>query len=84
MLLPDERARQLALVRSEAVAAGRDPDAVEYTRWSSVELTVEAVEGYAAQGVTRLVLGATAIDRAQQFDEMSAFAERFGLSATVR
>src|SRR5690349_19212380 len=33
-LTPDERARQWDLVRQSAVDAGRDPAALEYTRWA--------------------------------------------------
>jgi probable F420-dependent oxidoreductase len=79
-LLPDERARQLDLARSTAAAAGRDPDALEYTRWGSIDLTPDRVEAYAAQGVTRIVVAATATDPAEQHDQMSTFAARFHLS----
>ncbi|MFE9575668.1 TIGR03619 family F420-dependent LLM class oxidoreductase [Nocardia sp. NPDC006044] len=72
MLGPAERAAQLDLARSEAVAAGRDPDALEYTRWGSIDLPAERVDGLAAEGVTRIVIGG--IDPADQFDEMSRFA----------
>ena len=34
---------------------------------------------FAAQGVTRIVVGATATEPEQQRDELSAFAERFAL-----
>ncbi|MFI6999806.1 TIGR03619 family F420-dependent LLM class oxidoreductase [Nocardia sp. NPDC050175] len=78
MLGPTERGSQLDLARSEAVAAGRDPAALEYTRWGSIDMPVERVEGLAAEGVTRIVVGS--IDPEDQFDEMSRFAERFGLS----
>jgi probable F420-dependent oxidoreductase len=81
VLLPDERARQWELARSEAVAAGRDPDALEYTRWGSIDLTPEGVEGYARQGVTRLVVGPTATDLAEQRDQLSAFAARFSMAS---
>lgn len=80
-LLPDERARQLELARSVAREAGRDPDALEYTRWASTELTPERLAAFTAQGVTRVVVGATSDDPAAQRDELSAFAERFRLRA---
>ena len=73
----------MKFARSTAVAAGRDPDALEYTRWGSIDMTPERVEAYAAQGVTRIVVGATATEPDRQRDEMSAFAQRFGLSGTV-
>jgi probable F420-dependent oxidoreductase len=72
MLTPDERRSQFALARSAAAEAGRDPDALEYTRWGSVSMTPERVEALAAEGVTRLVVGG-------EEDDLSAFAERFAL-----
>jgi alkanesulfonate monooxygenase SsuD/methylene tetrahydromethanopterin reductase-like flavin-dependent oxidoreductase (luciferase family) len=74
MLSPQERATQLNLARSAATAAGRDPHALEYTRWGSIEMTTQRAEALAAEGVTRVVVGATSTD------EMSAFAERFDLT----
>ncbi|WP_221327959.1 TIGR03619 family F420-dependent LLM class oxidoreductase [Actinoplanes sp. L3-i22] len=76
MLLPDERAAQLALARSEAVTAGRDPGALEYTRWGSITMSAERAEALAAEGVTRVVVSATADDPAEQHAQMSAFAGR--------
>lgn len=73
LLTPDERAHQLEVARAAAVEAGRDPNALEYTRWGSIDLTEPALESYEAQGVTRLVVSGTR-------DELSAFADRFGLS----
>ena len=78
-LTPDDRARQLAVTRQAAVAAGRDPAALEYTRWASIDLPESSVEAYEEQGVTRLVVNATADDPAEQRAQMSAFASRFGL-----
>lgn len=80
MLAPQERAEQLEVARAAAVEAGRDPDALEYTRWGSIDMSAATVAGYAAQGVTRLVVSATATTPAEQRDELSAFADRFGLS----
>ncbi|MFC9440999.1 TIGR03619 family F420-dependent LLM class oxidoreductase [Nocardia sp. NPDC057030] len=77
LLGPAERAVQLDLARSEAVAAGRDPHAFEYTRWGSIDLPADRVDGLAAEGVTRIVIGG--IDPEDHFDEMSRFADRFGL-----
>jgi phosphoribosylformimino-5-aminoimidazole carboxamide ribonucleotide (ProFAR) isomerase len=45
----------------------------------SIEMTTERVERLAAEGVTRVVVGSSATDPHEQRDEMSAFAERFGL-----
>ncbi|MFC6016757.1 TIGR03619 family F420-dependent LLM class oxidoreductase [Plantactinospora solaniradicis] len=76
---PAERAAQLDLARSTAVAAGRSPEVLEYTRWGSIDMTGERVEALAAEGVTRIVVSTSASEPDEQRDEMSAFAERFGL-----
>lgn len=78
-LTPDERAIQLDLARSTATEAGRNPEALEYTRWGSMDMPIERVEAFAAHGVTRIVVGATTTEPEQQRDEMSAFAQRFAL-----
>jgi probable F420-dependent oxidoreductase len=78
-LSPFERSIQMDLARSTAVEAGRSPEALEYTRWGSIGMSTERVEALAAQGVTRVVVGASATGPDQQRDEMSAFAQRFGL-----
>lgn len=80
MLAPPERAAQLEVARAAAVEAGRDPDALEYTRWGSIDMPASTVAAYAEQGVTRLVVSATATTPTEQRDELSAFADRFGLS----
>ncbi|MCP2256597.1 putative F420-dependent oxidoreductase, Rv2161c family [Streptoalloteichus tenebrarius] len=79
MLTPQEREAQMDLARSSAVEAGRDPDRLEYTRWGSIDMPAEAVEAYAAQGVTRIVVSPSSTDPEEQRDEMAAFAERFAL-----
>jgi probable F420-dependent oxidoreductase len=76
---PSERAIQMDLARSAATEAGRSPETLEYTRWGSIDMPLERVEAFAAQGVTRIVVGATATEPDQQREEMSAFAQRFGL-----
>ena len=43
--------------------------------WHARTLT----KAFAAQGVTRIVVAATATDPAEQREELSAFAQRFGL-----
>jgi len=35
---------------------GRDPGALEYTRWGSIDMTPEDVQAHAGHGVTRLVV----------------------------
>ena len=74
MLTPDQRRRQLDLARATATAAGRDPNALEYTRWGSTSLTPERVEALAAEGVTRVVVSGDE-------EDLTTFAERFGLRA---
>jgi probable F420-dependent oxidoreductase len=78
-LTPEERASQLALMRSTAAAAGREPETLEYTRWGSLEMDPGRVEAMAAQGVTRLVLAA-----GEDLDDLSAFATRHGLPDRAR
>jgi probable F420-dependent oxidoreductase len=80
ILAAEERADQLAAARAAASAAGHDPAALEYTRWGSIDMTESDVEAMAAQGVTRLVVGAASADPTEQDDQLSAFAARFGLS----
>ena len=76
-----ERGVQLDLTRAAAVEAGRDPDALEYTRWGPIDLSVEQVELLGEEGVTRIVVGASSTEPSEQRDELSAFAERFGLAS---
>jgi probable F420-dependent oxidoreductase len=74
-----DREAQLDLMRQTARDAGRDPAALEYTRWGSITASPEEVAALAAEGVTRLVVSPTTADLAGQRDELSAFAERHGL-----
>jgi probable F420-dependent oxidoreductase len=78
-LTAQERAAQLDLMRETARAAGRDPGALECTRWGAIDMTAEDVASSAANGTTRLVVGPVATDEAAQRDEISAFADRLGL-----
>ncbi|MFI0422322.1 TIGR03619 family F420-dependent LLM class oxidoreductase [Spongiactinospora sp. 9N601] len=78
-LAAEERAAQWELARASAAEAGRDPDALEYTRFGSLDMPVERVEELAEQGVTRVVVSAAATEPDDQRRELSAFAERFGL-----
>jgi probable F420-dependent oxidoreductase len=71
-----ERASQLDLMRETARAAGRDADALEVTRWGSIDMAKSDVDDHAAQGTTRLVVGPASADLAEQRDQLSAFAER--------
>lgn len=79
LVASSERAIQLRLARAAAAAAGRDPNALEYTRMGSIGLTVERAEQLAADGVTRVVVSSPATDPSEQRDQLSAFAERFNL-----
>jgi probable F420-dependent oxidoreductase len=72
----EERAAQWELARSSAVQAGRDPDALEQTRWGAIDMSSERVEALAAQGVTRVVVNPSTTDLDEQREEMSAFAKR--------
>jgi probable F420-dependent oxidoreductase len=78
-LAPAERQAQLELMRSTALAADRDPDALEYTRWASIHMEPADVEGYAAQGVDRLVLSTTSAELDEQLRQLEAFAALHGL-----
>jgi Luciferase-like monooxygenase len=75
-LTPAERAVQLDLARSTAAGAGRDPKALEYTRWGSIDMPVERVEAFVAQGATRIVVSPTTTEPDRQRAEMSTFVER--------
>jgi alkanesulfonate monooxygenase SsuD/methylene tetrahydromethanopterin reductase-like flavin-dependent oxidoreductase (luciferase family) len=78
-LTPQQRAGQLDRMRATAKAAGRDPDALEYTRWGSIDATADEVATSAAQGITRLVVAPASTDESEQRDQLSAFADRHGL-----
>jgi probable F420-dependent oxidoreductase len=78
-LAPEQRAEQITVMRAEAAAAGRDPAALEYTRWGQIDMTADEVAGRAGQGVTRLVVGPGSTDLAGMRAEMSSFARRLGL-----
>ena len=74
-----ERADQIELMRAAAAEAGRDPAALEYTRWGSIDLTADEVAAHAARGTTRLVVPPSSAELPAQRDEISAFADRLGL-----
>jgi len=62
-------------MRAAAADAGRDLDALEYTRWGSIDMSAADVQAHASDGVTRLVVSPAATDPHGQRDEISAFAE---------
>jgi probable F420-dependent oxidoreductase len=71
-----ERAAQLDLMLQTARAAGRDPAALEYTRWGAIDMTADDVAAHATNGTTRLVVGPASTDLSEQEDQISAFAAR--------
>jgi len=75
-----ERAAQLDIMRAAATGAGRDPGALEYTRWGSIDMTPEDVQAHAGNGVTRLVIPPASADMHEQREQISAFAGRHELS----
>ncbi len=74
-----ERAEQVAVMRAAATEAGRDPDALEYTRWASIDMAPGDVQEYASLGVTRLVVPVAGPDAREQREQISAFAARHRL-----
>jgi probable F420-dependent oxidoreductase len=78
-LTPAERIAQIELMRATALAEGRDPEALEYTRWGSIDLEPSSAEAYAAQGVDRLIVGTTSTDLNEQLRQLEAFATLHGL-----
>jgi Luciferase-like monooxygenase len=69
----------LPYMRAAAADAGRDPDALEYTRWGPIAMSAADARTHASNGITRLVVSPAAADLRGQRDEISAFADRLGL-----
>jgi hypothetical protein len=67
------------LMRETAREAGRDPGALEYTRWGSMGMSAAEAGDLAGQGVTRVAVPAASPELDGQLAEMSAFAARLGL-----
>ena len=78
-LTAEQRAGQITVMRAEAAAAGRDPAALEYTRWGQLDMTADEVQALASQGVTRLIISPRATEEADLAAELSGFARRLGL-----
>jgi probable F420-dependent oxidoreductase len=74
-----ERTSQLKLMRAAARDAGRDPDALQVTRWGSIEMTAEDVAQHAGRGADRLVVAPASVHLSEQRDQLAAFADRFAL-----
>ena len=80
-LAAEDLAVRMAQLREAAEGAGRDPSAVELTLSGYLPTTSEKdIDEARSAGATRLVVSTSmSDDLAQIHDEMSAFAERFGL-----
>jgi alkanesulfonate monooxygenase SsuD/methylene tetrahydromethanopterin reductase-like flavin-dependent oxidoreductase (luciferase family) len=78
-LSEEERAGQIDLARKTAREAGRDADALDYTRWGSIDMTAGDVDKFTERGTTRLVVAPASANADEQRDQLSAFAERHGL-----
>jgi probable F420-dependent oxidoreductase len=78
----DELAEALGLLRREALDAGRDPADIELTLPGGLvkNFTVELMEELAAAGARRLTLAGMGSELEAACDELSALAERIGLS----
>jgi hypothetical protein len=76
-LTAGERAGQIEVMRAAALAAGRDPAALEYTRWAPIDMSPSGAVARASNGTTRLVVAPGPGDLAAQCAEISAFADRF-------
>jgi len=81
-LVGQDLAALVAFMRSEATHAGRDPDALELTLGHLVSrVDADRASRLAEQGAVRLVLAASATsDLSEAKDELSACAERLGLT----
>lgn len=75
----EQRAKQITVMRAEAAAAGRNPAALEYTRWGQIDMTADEVQARASQGVTRLVVSPSSTELAGMQAEISSFAHRLEL-----
>jgi len=75
----EQRNEQIAVMRAEAAGAGRDPAALEYTRWGQIDMTAEDVQARARQGLTRLVVSPGSTELTGMRGEMSSFARRMEL-----
>jgi probable F420-dependent oxidoreductase len=80
-LAPEDLQLRLGQLAQAAEEAGRDPGAIELSLSGYLPTTTEEeVAGAASAGAARLVVSTSmSADLAQIHDEMSAFAERFGL-----
>ena len=75
----EQRAGQIEIMRTAAIEAGRDADALEYTRWGTIDMPEADVDADAETGLRGWVVGPSTTDPRDQRDEVSAFAERLKL-----
>jgi probable F420-dependent oxidoreductase len=82
-LAPDDLTVRLRQMGESAEEAGRDPAAIELSLSGYLPTTTEEeIQAARSAGASRLVVSASITDDlAQVVDEMSTFAERFGLDA---
>ncbi len=73
-LTPEQRTERISVMRAEAGATGRDPDALDYTRWGEIDMTPEDIQSEASQGVARLVVAPRSTDLKAIQAELSKFA----------
>ncbi len=80
---PELVAAKMQVVREAAEEAGRDPAAIELSLSGYIPTaTEEEIETAASLGANRMVVSMSSIsDIAQMEDELSGFAERFGVGA---
>ena len=83
-LSPDDLALRVSQMREAALAAGRDPEAIELSVSGYLPTTTEEdVAAAAAAGIDRMLLSTSmSRDLSGLADEVTAFAERFGLPTT--
>jgi len=83
-LSPDDLALRLAQMREAAEGAGRDPDAVELSVSGYLPTTTEEdVAAAEAAGIDRMLLSTSMNQELTGLaDELSAFAERFGMTGS--
>ncbi|MFI6906956.1 LLM class F420-dependent oxidoreductase [Nonomuraea sp. NPDC050394] len=70
---------QWDLVRATAAEHGRDPDALEYTRTATIDMSPERLAALTREGVTRVVISTPATSLDQQRKDLTDFSHRFCL-----
>ena len=81
----DDLTLALSSLRSQALAAGRDPEAIEITLpAAATHVTVDRVQEMEALGARRVALAIGGTELSEACDELSALAQRVGLARPVR